>query len=473
MLWLALTAAAFAQRPTEGGMFAFDDTDVVVSLDDPSGRVRVHYSIEGPNVAKSTDADGDGVWDFPYDVAVTAADVLDYYDSIGLRAPVSEEEMGLAQLGGSYAFDFYLVDFAGNADGNFGQDRCTDVPYHCSGYMVMENDFKGYGYPDLHEAVAVLTSHELFHGVQAAYDAGQPVWFSEGTAVWGEVQYDPESMDFLWFAQAYLDDTGRSIDRPPTGPVPAFAYATGLFWDFLTLRHDQQLVIDILERTETTDGTPVDTLAEVEAALIARGDTLEDAWITFVSWNLATGDRAGAIEGYPYAADLDGITAEIEAGDELEDDNRFYPLAATYYHLEHSGGPLCFGSADDGAAVHFALHPVQGGAEDGPVGDAAAEWYGDAGVVQELGDLPAGGYWLVGTYPQIAAESTKVHFCLGDPADVEVCVPPAADTDTGSDDTGGGEDPGGCGCSTSSSGGSGAFALLALVVAARGRRPRS
>ncbi len=440
-------------------MYAFDATDVVQSWDEPTGVVRVHFSVDGPNVTKLFDGDADGVPDFAQDVAITAAAALAAYADAGFLPPLSEADLGLSDLGGSGAFDFYLVDFGGDADGNFGVDRCSGTPQRCSGYMVMENDFRGYGYPDLHEAVTVLTSHELFHAVQSAYAADEPVWFSEGTAVWAERFFEPNVEDFVWFAQAYLDDTSRAIDRPPGGPVPAFAYATALFWDFLTLRHDPSLIVALLEATEA-DGAEF-PMPLVEAALVEYGDTLRDAWFDFATMNLATGDRAGAATAqYPYAAELDGITAEAE-GAGIDDDNRFYPLAATYYRIDHAGGPLAFGIEAPAPELVFALHPVQGGAEDGPVEDAVVTFDGAAtGVV---GELPAGAYWLLGTYPAIGDQSAKRRFCLGTEAFVDACFAPADTGETGA------EDPGGCACDSSSA----QFPLLglaALVLAARRRR---
>ena len=220
LLVLLLPAGtASAIRPTEGGLFSFDATDVVEYWDEPTGQVRVFYSIDGPSATRLNDDDGDGIPDFAQDVALTAAEVLAFYEEDrGLRRPLGEEEMGLEPLGGSYALDVYLVDFDGNGDGAFGIDYCIDAPRHCSGYLSIDN--YPTGYPSLQNAVDVLTSHELFHGIQNAYDAEQEVWFSEGSAVWGELQYDPDSVDFLWFADEYLADTGRSLDRPRRAPCP-------------------------------------------------------------------------------------------------------------------------------------------------------------------------------------------------------------------------------------------------------------
>lgn len=459
-LWFLALTSAWAVRPTEGGMFSFDDTDVVASWDEASGVVRVHYSTEGPNLVRQGDADADGVPDFAQSVAETAAEVILFYrDDIGLRSPLRESEVGLSALGGSDAFDFYLVDFGGNADGMFSPDGCTGG--HCAGHMAMENDFQGYGYGNIQYAIEVLTSHELFHAVQNAYASDQPIWFAEGTAVWGELQWDADSQDFMYFAESYLEETDRSLDKPPSGPVPAFAYGTCLWWDFLTTRHDVPLMLALQTSTDTGSG---DYLLDMAGLLEERGDTLADAWVSFASYNLATGDRAGFAESHRYADRLDGLTVEAE-GSAIDEDNRYYPLSATYYRLDHGGGPLWFGLEDAAPSLHFALHPVANGAADGPVEDAIATWYGDEAVAAALlegADLAEGGYWLVVSNPTLDEDSTKVRLCLGDEATATACAPAAEEEPVEE------EKPGGC--STAPVAPYAASLFLAAIFRRRSRR---
>jgi hypothetical protein len=469
-LAVALTpvSVAQAQRPTEGGMFSFDATDVVEHWDEPTGAIRVHYSVQGPNVTLLADDDADDVPDFAEAVAVTTAEVLSFYENdLGLRRPLSELDMGLGELGGSYALDVYLVDFGGNADGAFGIDACDTTPNHCAGYLTMENDFVGYGYPTLELAIDVLTSHELFHGVQNAYDGGQPVWFTEGTAVWAEMQFDPGSRDFFWFANAYLEDAGRSLDRPPTGPVPSFAYGTCLWWDFLTTRHDAALMEELLVAVEAATSED-DTLVEMVAVLASAGDTLEDAWLEFVAWNLATGERSGAMAGYSYADALSGVTAEAE-GSAIDDDNRFYPLAATYYRFDHSGGPIWFGAEEAAPDLAFALHPVYRNRADGPVYDAATSWKAAQAGSWALADgesFPAGGYWLWGSLPKLADQSVKVRICLGSAEVAAACGAPLDDGEEEEPE----EDSGGCAVSRGTRLPNGSIVLLAAALVALRRR---
>lgn len=432
---LAVVAVAFlalaprsagAVRPTEGGIWSYDDGDVVLSHDDPGGLVRVHYTAAGAHTAPAADVDADGVPDYVAQVGATVDEVFASYEKLGVRTPLFEAELGLGELGGSPAFDVYLLDFAGNADGIFLVDACDGDPPRCAGAFAMENDFAGYGYASTTAAIDTVTSHELFHAVQGAYAADLPLWFSEGTATWAERQFRADSEDFLRLCDYYLADTTRSLYKPPAGPVPAFAYGTALWFDFLTTRHSPALLDEIL--VAAADDPAV--ITSMEAAISAADDTLAAAWATFAAWNLATGERAGEATSHTYAAKLDGVVAEDE-GPLLADDTRYFSLTATYYRLDHAGGPLWFGLEQAAPPLVLSLHAVVDGA-DGPVGEPLMSWPADAAGAHALADLPAGGYWLLVAHPALADQSSKMHFCLGDEAHALSCAP-ATDSDSSSE----------------------------------------
>ncbi|MCA9567613.1 MAG: hypothetical protein KC656_07210, partial [Myxococcales bacterium] len=305
-------------------------------------------------------------------------------------------------------------------------------------HLLVDHRFSNWADPD--DGLDTVVPHELFHGIQAAYSPDWPVWFSEGTATWAERQYIDDSFDFMGFAGAYLDDVSRPIDRPPAGPVPSFAYGACLFFDFLTLRHDATLMTEILElgSIDVLADPDADLMATIDAALQARSDTLEAAWVDFARWNLAVGNRAGGVESYPYAERL-GAPQPEERGAFLDVDPRYFAYGTIYLRLAHEGGPMALWAEDDGSAVHLDLYPADGTEDIQP-----SVWTGtlDAGT-QELGDLPAGTYFLLGTVPTRVDQSINVRLCLGASADVAGCAEEPEPTD---------EDGGGCGCRTSPSG---------------------
>ena len=410
LIWLS--QLAFAERPTEGGFFSFEPSDVVETYD--LERIRIHYSVSGPNQTLLTDHDYSGVPDYVELVAEVSVDVMAHFESLGFKLPLFEDEMGLTSLGGSNALDWYLVDFGGSADGQFGIDACIEE--RCSGYIVMENDFNGYGYPTREEAVRTLSSHEYFHAIQAAYHASRSDWLSEGTAVWAEHSYDNTLMDFFWLCSAYLEDTGRSIDSPPVGAVSSFSYGTGLFYAFLVEQYGPEGMV-ILQNILSDPS--IDDLDGLLLAITDMGGTLSTDWVTFSEWNLATDFRAGQMESYPYADSLFGLVPEGE-GTLIRDDHRFYPLASTYYRIDHGGGALQFVVFDETEGVRMSLHPVANGLADGPVESAIDRW-SVTGPMERRWELPAGGYWLIGSYPTAAEQSEKFEFCIGPESD---CILP-------------------------------------------------
>ena len=400
MFMFLLTSLSLAERPTEGGLFAFDATDTVETYDE--GMIRVHYSSSGSNVAIMDDLDGSGTPDYIELVAHTANDVLEFYADLGFLYPLSESDVGLNNLGGTSAFDFYLVDFGGNADGMFGIDGCRGTI--CAGHMVMENDFRGYGYPSLEEATDVLVSHELFHAVQAAYNAGQPSWLSEGSAVWAEWVYNPEVQDFINLSSAYLSETERPIHKPPSGMTTAFSYGTAIFFAFWDEYYNEE-TSRMLTLQESLVGLDEEDMI---VAVIEQMDDVAFDWMVFSKWNLATNLRSGEMESYSFAGRLFGLQSELE-GEMIEDDYRFYPLATTYFELEHGGGECTFAYQGEDEDVQFALHPVVSGDKVGP---AIKEWrIGDEPVWTE--ELEVGEYWVIGALPILTSNSQKIEFCLG------------------------------------------------------------
>ena len=103
----------------------------------------------------------------------------------------------------------------------------------------------------------------------------------------------------------------------------------------------------------------------------------------------------------------------------IEDDYRFYPIATTYFELDHVGGDCTFAYVGEDEDVQFSLHPVVSGDKVGP---AIKEWrIGDEPIWTE--ELATGDYWVIGSLPVLADNSQKIEFCLG-----AECVVPDIET---------------------------------------------
>ncbi|MBT6179389.1 MAG: hypothetical protein HOI23_19250 [Deltaproteobacteria bacterium] len=437
---MALTPSVFARPTNNSDLFSFSITDQVTHWETPDGVIRVHYSSEGPNQTRMQDTNDDGVPDFVEKVAEIAQESLTIFNSLNFYRPLREYDFAVADDGGSDAIDFYLVDFAGNADGNFSIDTC-DNDNRCTGYMVIENDFAGYNYSSYLEGLRTVIPHELFHFIQAAYNSQLPIWVSEGTAVWGQRRYDPDSRDFRGFANYYLSDTDRPLNKPPAGPVPAFAYGTGIWWEFLSLRHDTNLINELLLAWEGLTADADFVIAMVEQ-LENRNDTMEAAWLDFSSYNLGTGTRAGPLESYPDAALFAGIQpAQQSSLNTVETSNRFYPMTTSYYLVEHTGGPLYWAMAKESANLRLSY--FQAISAVGEVQLSLDQWASDMTqpyALQNGEPLPAGSYWLAVMNPTTSGNSVYTDICLGPLSVAESCIAEDETQDPGASGEPSGED---------------------------------
>jgi MYXO-CTERM domain-containing protein len=464
--------------PNGGLQFHFDAGEVVESLPSPGGSFLVHFTRSGRNAVPAADADQSGVPDFVEQVAALYDDVLAYYKAQKFRAPRSDE--GLPDNGGDGRFDVYLVDFAGIGDGNYQNDTCDPAdPSRCSGYMIQENDFKGYGYPSITVANRILASHELFHAVQAAYDRDQGSIFNEGTAVWATESFDPSLHDFEGFLDGYLENTSRSLDVPLPGPVDPFSYGSAIFFEFLEERYGAGTVRGLLERCE--DGAfgvanPVWFEALDPAIAAAGGASFAEAFVEFSTWNLFTASHADparsydAGDGYPPVR-LTEVTAPHS------EVPRFFHASARYYRLAPEGrktmtaallAPPDAPTETDGLTMLFA---VERGGQYEPVTGVK-----DVAAAAEVADVDgADSLVVIVVNGAQAGDSKRPTLCIGTPDEVEACRKAAAPSDP-PPSVNPVKETGGCACTTTTAPASPSLGPLlgaALLAYRRARRRRS
>lgn len=424
-LALATRTARAEERPTLAGAASFGL---------PSGSVLVHYATTGIDAVPPADADADGVPDFVAEVASAAELALGRYTSLGFRRPVSD---GL--LGGDGRIDVYLRDL-NSADGHAGIDSCTAAGT-CSGFATAENDYAGYSYPSVTEAIRSVVPHELFHLVQYAYARGQPATWTEGTAVWAVEQlYGDQNSDFERFLPAFLTRTYRPFERPIGGFGDAYPYGAALWPYFL----ERRFGVDTIVAAWTASGQSA-FLEAIDGVLAARESSLEAAWIEFTRWNAFTGARATTAGPYPDADARAWREAPREPSVQAGGTIYVEGLSARYVPLALADRARVMVTATGGIRVAAWII-----ADGRPLADGVA-------LVPEGASLEtttdAGSYTLVVTGLSRGTITTAVELAITEPVEPEEPDDP---------------DSGGCSAAPSSSSG----ALLVLAALWRRRRRR-
>jgi uncharacterized protein (TIGR03382 family) len=335
-------------RPTEPSapLPRFEPGETVESVVSPGGRFRLHFSRSGPNAVAPADADGSGTPDAVEAAARVYDRVAAFYQGLGYRLP-SEDSAG-----GDGRFDVYLVDFARRADGAYRLDGCLGANTDCTGHILQENDFAGYAYASYEEAVATLASHEFFHAVQAVYHPALGSVAGEGSAVWATERFEPALDDLEHFSSGYLDRPDRSLAADPEGPVQSFSYGSSLFFQFLGERFGDGLIRSLWEESVRAPTAPWPVL--LETCLRRDGNTDFDmAFTEFARWNLFTGSRWQAGQGYARGAGYAELVLAPKTLPVDEPSVRVAPAAVRYFEV--AGGV---------ATVSVAFQPTEGATTD-------------------------------------------------------------------------------------------------------------
>jgi hypothetical protein len=329
-------------RPTDTNsnlMWRFQSTDIVESFSIPDSGFKLHFTKNGINKVPAPDIDDSGIPDFIERSASTYVSVGSKYESMGFRRPLSDE--AISANGGDDKFDVYFVDFNRAADGAFRVDTCPAGGVDaCIGYVVQENDFVGYAYPNANEATKILASHEYFHAVQAAYDNGQDVVISEGSAVWASEQFDSSTQDLENFVHGYLDTPDRSLDSPPPGPVPTFAYGSAIFFQFLSEKYGASIVKKLWEHLENSKGDVGEPLNQSNPTWLIQLDALLKreyqssfglAFSEFAKWNLYTQSFADPTVSYANGAQYPLVANTTITLPLVVEDLRVYYASTQYF----------------------------------------------------------------------------------------------------------------------------------------------
>jgi hypothetical protein len=322
----------------------------------------MHYTLEGRHAVSAADPDGSGVPDFVEQFGRTFDQVYQaLVQDRGFRPPLDDSVYhDRPDFGGDGRFDVYLQDQSAS-DGYFVAEGCnTSVPQQCAGYLVVENDFRYYGYPTPQDGMKILASHEFFHAIQNAYRAELPRDFSESTAVWATEQVFPEEKDFETLIPSFFKSPGRSLNDEPSSPADPWPYALAVWPAFLSEKHGAKVIPAVLEELSEKGHSASDVDAIDVVLKRDHQSSLPEAFATFALWNYFTGDRAGTAPGYQAAATFPTLAvAEVTTPLPFRMSGEIACLSATYSRLAVTQGTRVKVTVEY-AQPELALHLITG-----------------------------------------------------------------------------------------------------------------
>jgi len=207
-------------------------------------------------------------------------------DDLGFREPPpdgSDPDGG----GGSDHFDIYV----GNLTGVYGYCAASytvpDTPQtDCTSFVVIENDYAGFGYPDPADPMKVTVVHEFCHACQNAHDYTEEVWYKECTSVWAEDYCYDDIDDYLQYLPRFLASPYHSLDwDDPTG---LRIYGSCVWNHWLAQYHEPVCVVAMWYAAEGS--VPVFSVFDIVLSG-SYGSSLEEALGWFAVWNFFTGFR--------------------------------------------------------------------------------------------------------------------------------------------------------------------------------------
>ncbi len=204
-------------------------------------------------------------------------------DTLGFRPPPSDEgdpDGG----GGSGLYDCYIIDlglsYYGYTMPTYLQPGGPES--NSTSYLVIDNDYDGFGYADPTVPMRVTVAHELNHACQFAHDVYEDSWYMECSAVWAEETVYDELNDYYQFLPYYLGYPYRSLEYQGTA-----MYGSAVWNFFLAQRHGREIVPTLWYDME--GGT--DSIDALTSRLETLGTTLEDEFLEFTLWNWFIGSR--------------------------------------------------------------------------------------------------------------------------------------------------------------------------------------
>ncbi|NKB68947.1 MAG: hypothetical protein GKR89_17915 [Candidatus Latescibacteria bacterium] len=250
----------------------------------PTGKFRIHYTLNGRNAVDPADADANGIPDYIDQVAATMDDVWRLQiDTLGYRPPPVDNG-----LGGGDEQDIYIKDLSVGTTvyGWAFPDGNGDVS---STYNELDNNYTDSGYIQTRglDAMRVTAAHEFFHAIQFGYYQGRDgIWWQEASATWMEEVAYPEIDDYLQYLSAVLSTPENALNGFSSG---LFIYGASIFAHFLDQRFERDLIRAIWEEMGDSRSAGLENFDRPIRRLNPGGLAL--AASEYGVWNYFTGSR--------------------------------------------------------------------------------------------------------------------------------------------------------------------------------------
>jgi len=277
------------------------------TFDTPSGYFRIHYTTTGDDSVYQAQADtnGNGVPDY-VDRFATVLDSVKVFEisSLGYNTPPSD--FGFLDNGGDGRYDIYLKNLDPGALGYTQGEAWNPYPKATS-YIVMRNDYLGYGYPDQFDLLRVTAAHEFFHAIQIGYDGTEwwtldgefnPYWHEISSTWMEDVAYDHIN-DYVGYLNYFFNYTYLSLETFSSSfpdPEAYHAYASCVWAMYLTEKHGAGIMKDIWTACGQEDSSNV--IPVTDSILALKGSSYDDAFTEFTLWNWFTNTRADTLNYY-------------------------------------------------------------------------------------------------------------------------------------------------------------------------------
>ena len=207
--------------------------------------------------------------------------------AMGFRAPPpdgSNPDGG----GGNDLYDIYVQNLGtglyGYTQGTYYYSGGGYPPNAANTFVVIDNDYAGFGYADPTDPMKVTVAHEFSHACQAAHDINESTWYKEATSTWIEDYVYDDINDYRNYLSFFLNSMYHSIDYHD-GNLRWYGACTWNF--FLAEYYGASIVVDNWWQMESSGAT----LDMMDIVLGTYGSSMEEAYEEFATWCWFTGSR--------------------------------------------------------------------------------------------------------------------------------------------------------------------------------------